>query len=303
MRADIPQDPGQPDPFIPCPAIPTPTPRPSPHPQQDRPHQSFFPSPTSPFVDMALVQHDTMPLPTLKHQQPDQRTQSIHLPPWMRHLSVLIAILAITVISISALAPLAPGRQPSGLFQDMASVLSQPATPPSPNSQIPCLRAPRGTVIPPFPGPLIWLTNAGYYTASCAVGTGHMIDPVPNAHISLPFGVWEWQPWTGGWMRHNGVDLAAPLGSPIYAADSGQVIWAGWDTGGLGNSIKINHGRGFSTMYGHMLRFVVHVGENVARGQLIGYVGMTGQATGPHCHFMVLINNNPVNPATYVPLP
>jgi murein DD-endopeptidase MepM/ murein hydrolase activator NlpD len=96
---------------------------------------------------------------------------------------------------------------------------------------------------------------------------------------------------------HNGVDLDNPNGSPIRAAQAGLVVFAGWDTLGLGWSVKINHCWGLSTMYGHMLHPpLVHAGDYVTAGQQIGQEGATGNATGPHLHFMTEWGNKPANP-------
>jgi murein DD-endopeptidase MepM/ murein hydrolase activator NlpD len=106
------------------------------------------------------------------------------------------------------------------------------------------------------------------------------------------------------WVRgftwyHNGVDISQPAGHPIQAAQSGQVIWAGWDVGGLGYSVKINHCYGVSTVYGHMEQLLVKVGQNVEVGDTVGLEGSTGWSTGPHLHFMVEWYNNPVDPLAY----
>lgn len=149
----------------------------------------------------------------------------------------------------------------------------------------------------------IWGTCATAVTASGVIGTGQMQRPINGAVITQPFGHPEYQFWCGCWKPHTGIDLAAPYGSPIMAADSGQVIWTGWDWSGLGWAVKINHGNYIATIYGHMERFVVNVGQNVTKGQVIGYEGSTGASTGPHVHFMVLVNNMWVNPILYVQLP
>ncbi len=98
---------------------------------------------------------------------------------------------------------------------------------------------------------------------------------------------------------HNGVDWAAPSGTPILAAGDGTVERVGRE-GGYGNYVRIRHANGFATAYGHMLRFApgVEPGVAVKQGQTIGYVGSTGYSTGPHCHFEVLVNNSFVNPMT-----
>ena len=123
-------------------------------------------------------------------------------------------------------------------------------------------------------------------------GLGGML-PV-HGRISSPFG-WRVHPITHVRKLHTGVDLAAPIGTPIVAAGGGQVIWAG-RKGGYGNAVMIDHGHGRTTLYGHMSSFCVRVGQVVAKGQLIGKVGSTGFSTGPHCHFEVRINGIPVNP-------
>src|SRR5262249_46697822 len=110
--------------------------------------------------------------------------------------------------------------------------------------------------------------------------------------------------WGAAWIRgftwyHNGVDLATASGNPIHAAQAGQVIWSGWDVGGLGWSIKIDNCYGISTVYGHMLKTLLKAGDPVTVGEVIGLEGSTGWSTGPHLHFMVEVNNNPVDPMMY----
>lgn len=109
-------------------------------------------------------------------------------------------------------------------------------------------------------------------------------------------------PITGNYQFHNGVDLAAYLGTPIYAAKSGTVTTAasgyGW-----GNYVVINHGDGFSTLYAHQDYYIVSEGEYVSQGQVIGYVGSTGNSTGPHLHFTIYYNGATVNPHSYIAIP
>lgn len=108
-----------------------------------------------------------------------------------------------------------------------------------------------------------------------------------------------------GYMRlHNGVDLAANTGTPVYASKSGTVTLSVYDgSTGWGHCIVINHGDGFSTRYGHMDSRVVSNGEYVTQGQVIGYVGSTGWSTGPHLHFTIYYNGGTVNPLNYINLP
>ena len=99
---------------------------------------------------------------------------------------------------------------------------------------------------------------------------------------------------------HRGIDIAGPPGTPVYAADAGVVILAGWD-GGYGNCIIIDHGNGFQTLYAHLAAFYPQTGSNVRRGQAIGKMGSTGNSTGPHLHFEVLYGGGLVNPLKYLP--
>ena len=106
------------------------------------------------------------------------------------------------------------------------------------------------------------------------------------------------------WVRgftwyHFGVDLANPLGTPIYAAQAGEVIFANWDTGGGGWSVKINHCNHLSTAYGHMEKLLVHDGQMVHMGEIIGLEGSTGWSTGPHLHFSVQWDNLAVDPMRF----
>jgi murein DD-endopeptidase MepM/ murein hydrolase activator NlpD len=97
---------------------------------------------------------------------------------------------------------------------------------------------------------------------------------------------------------HSGIDIGAPYGAPIYAAEAGKVILASYYDG-YGNCIIIDHGDGVSTLYAHCSSIIVKVGQYVSKGQIIGYVGSTGNSTGPHLHFEVRIKGNPVNPLNY----
>ena len=99
---------------------------------------------------------------------------------------------------------------------------------------------------------------------------------------------------------HAGVDIANGVGTPIRAAKAGTVILAGWN-GGYGNCIVIDHGGGFSTLYGHMSRLRASEGQTVEQGQLIGDMGSTGNSTGPHLHFETRVGGNPQNPIRYLP--
>jgi|GEM_PF-1371922 len=118
------------------------------------------------------------------------------------------------------------------------------------------------------------------------------ILPVQNAFISSPFGFRWGRP-------HQGVDMAAPLGSPIRAAQGGKVIYSHWKQG-YGNFIVIDHGHGLKTQYAHCAKILTHNGHVVQRGDIIGRVGSTGHSTGPHLHFEVLAQGVHRNPLPYI---
>ena len=104
----------------------------------------------------------------------------------------------------------------------------------------------------------------------------------------------------GGISLHTGIDIAAPYGKPISCADSGEVIYSGW-WDGYGKAVVIDHGRGYTTVYGHMSRIYAQVGQTVTKGETIGLVGSTGFSTGPHLHFEIRVNGKPVDPMPYLP--
>jgi murein DD-endopeptidase MepM/ murein hydrolase activator NlpD len=135
------------------------------------------------------------------------------------------------------------------------------------------------------------------YARSLAVGVG----------VSLPLRGWEssafgWRadPFTGQRSRHAGVDIAAPEGSPIRSSADGVVVAASYDSM-LGNYVEVRGQLGYSYVYGHMSSILVRVGSRVARGMVIGLVGHTGYATGPHVHFEVRLRGVPQNPRNYLP--
>ena len=121
------------------------------------------------------------------------------------------------------------------------------------------------------------------------VGTGYFIRPTTGYVITQPF-----LPW------HSGIDLATNIGTLIFAADSGTVIFAGWNTAGYGNLTILDHGNGWRTYYGHQSEIDVKCGDWVPRGSIIGKIGSTGNSTGPHLHFEMLRFGIAVNPAGYI---
>ena len=123
------------------------------------------------------------------------------------------------------------------------------------------------------------------------------IWPVRGA-ITAGFGQ-RMDPFTGEGAFHTGVDIAAPVGTPVRAVADGILFHAGPDSS-YGNEALIDHGYGLTTKYGHLRSLTVVVGQEVSRGEIIGTVGMTGRTTGPHLHYEVLVSGTPVNPVNYL---
>ena len=140
--------------------------------------------------------------------------------------------------------------------------------------------------------------------------TGFMCPLKSYTRVSSEYG-WRKNPVTGVNRLHAGMDFAAPSGTPIYAAASGYVQVAGWSSGGYGNYVIIYHGtmsdgNAYSTLYGHMKSIATTAGKYVKQGELIGYVGTTGNSTGNHLHLEVWKGGskaNAVNPRSYIPIP
>ena len=133
--------------------------------------------------------------------------------------------------------------------------------------------------------------SASSYSPPASRSASGFIWPV-SGPVTSPFGM--------RWGRmHTGIDIGVPYGTPIRAAASGQVIYAGW-MDGYGNLVFIDHGRGISTGYAHQSSIAVSNGQAVTQGQVIGYVGCTGHCFGPHLHFEVRVNGTPVDPLAYL---
>ncbi len=128
-------------------------------------------------------------------------------------------------------------------------------------------------------------------------GTGRFVTPA-DGPITSPYG-YRIHPIYGTMRFHSGIDIGAYYGSSILAADSGVVIEAGW-IGGYGNTVMIDHGGGYSTLYGHCSTLYVRNGQIVSQGEPIAAVGSTGNSTGPHLHFEVRINGDPVDPLGFI---
>ena len=124
-----------------------------------------------------------------------------------------------------------------------------------------------------------------------------------NGWFILPTGSYAVSGWVFRDARnpgHIGLDYRCRLGDPIYAADAGVVVWAGWN-GGYGNLVRVSHGNGYETYYAHFSAYAVSCGDSVYQGQVIGYCGSTGWSTGPHLHYEIRYNGVPQNPQRFEP--
>ena len=120
-----------------------------------------------------------------------------------------------------------------------------------------------------------------------------------NVEFTSGFGVRS-DPFHAGAAMHPGIDLAGSYGTPIYATADGTVLRAGWNSGGYGNLVEVDHGRGITTRYGHMSAILVQAGDHITRGQQIGRMGSTGRSTGNHLHYEVRIDGRAVNPIPFM---
>lgn len=126
--------------------------------------------------------------------------------------------------------------------------------------------------------------------SSWVLGSGSFIWPTTDRYLS----------GNDYWSGHLGIDIAASVGNPVYAADSGVVVYAGWNSHGYGNMVMIDHGNGFHTVYAHLSSVRVSCGSGVSRGRVIGSAGSTGNSTGPHLHFEIRYFGSFVNPWSYL---
>jgi murein DD-endopeptidase MepM/ murein hydrolase activator NlpD len=147
--------------------------------------------------------------------------------------------------------------------------------------------------------------NVGQIPASPGHSTKYrFIWPEPQAQISQGFGpsTFWFEPAYGQYPHfHTGIDMVAPFGSPVYAADDGVVALVGTSSTGYGNYVVIAHSGGLDTLYGHLSTALVKIGQPVTQGQPVGLEGSSGNSTGAHLHFELRINQRPVDPAPYLP--
>jgi murein DD-endopeptidase MepM/ murein hydrolase activator NlpD len=157
----------------------------------------------------------------------------------------------------------------------------------------------RQWIIPVIPRGAAGVSKSVYGAGACegnydgAYGSGAFIWPAGNHSLS----------GNDYWSGHLGIDIAAGEGAPIYAADSGVVVFSGWATGGYGNMVMIDHGNGYQTVYAHLNNASAGCGRSVSQGTIIGYSGSTGNSTGAHLHFEVRYLGGFVSPWYVLPAP
>jgi murein DD-endopeptidase MepM/ murein hydrolase activator NlpD len=140
-------------------------------------------------------------------------------------------------------------------------------------------------------------TGAAPVRAQPASSSG-WVAPLSSWSLSSCYGM-RFDPYYHVWRLHDGLDMSIGKGVRIHAVHAGVVIRAGW-AGGWGNMVEINHGGGVTTLYAHQSRIAAWVGQRVAKGQTIGYVGSTGASTGNHLHLRLHLNGKPANPAPFL---
>lgn len=154
-------------------------------------------------------------------------------------------------------------------------------------------------IVPVLPRGAAGVSTGVYGGGACAggyegvYGTGSFIWPTVNHYLS----------GNDYWSGHLAIDIAAAPGETILAADSGVIVFAGWATGGYGNTVAIDHGNGYQTLYAHLSSVIAGCGQSVIQGQTIGYGGSTGNSTGPHLHFEIRYQGGFVNPWYVLPAP
>ena len=181
----------------------------------------------------------------------------------------------------------------------VATPSPRPTLPPTPTLE-PVLTAPPIPTL--FSAWESWLPTQGGWNglAECwggvlaPVGTGHFVWPTDKHYLVGKDFNWRW---------HPGLDLGGEVGDPIYAADAGVAVYAGWNVYGFGNLVILDHGNNWHSLYAHLSEIHVTCGQGVTQGALLGLAGSTGRSTGPHLHFEIRSGGVNVNPWEYLPSP
>jgi murein DD-endopeptidase MepM/ murein hydrolase activator NlpD len=211
------------------------------------------------------------------------------------------AIGALLAARQAAAAPAAPAAPPA--VRPAATRTTRPPAAPATTAKpkpAPAPKPPEPTTGPPASAP----AGGGPPTTNNA-GSGpppqiavQLSYPLPGYPVVSTYG-WRVHPILGVRKLHEGIDIWAPANTPIHAAAAGTIVWAG-PRNGYGNAVVIDHGSGVATLYAHQSSIAVSVGQSVGRGDVIGYVGQTGLAAGPHLHFEVRVGGKTYDPLAYV---
>ncbi|MDQ6755075.1 MAG: peptidoglycan DD-metalloendopeptidase family protein, partial [Actinomycetota bacterium] len=178
--------------------------------------------------------------------------------------------------------------------------VEQPAVSAAPDAAVAFVRS--GVTSSPGPGadPAADLHATGTANAALPPASSGLHPPLTSLTVTSPYG-YRVNPLTGaGGELHTGIDFAGSCGTAVFAAGSGTVTEAGWSQNGGGNRIVVDHGGGIRTTYNHLAGIGVSVGQQVGQGARIAGVGTTGNSTGCHLHFEVMVNSQTVNPAPFI---
>jgi murein DD-endopeptidase MepM/ murein hydrolase activator NlpD len=206
-------------------------------------------------------------------------------------------------MTLAVLCPSAAGqeRRQSGRIVAFGDDAPPPAAQPeaAPKPAAPTAEVVYGAVVPPPPQVAVSKPRAGSRPGETG---GFQARPAAASRLAVnsPFG-YRSDPLTGLVRMHTGVDLRADYGASVGASMSGRVWFAGARSG-YGNLVVVDHGAGVATFYAHLSSIVVSIGQEIAAGQLVGYVGTTGRSTGPHLHYEVRANGHPVDPDSAISL-
>lgn len=151
------------------------------------------------------------------------------------------------------------------------------------------------------PAAMAQTVQRGSHGPSAAPEPIVLASPLPGGRLTSAFGLRK-HPILGATMMHEGIDLAAPTGTPIRAAAPGRIVEAGYEAG-YGKFVQVRHGERLESLYGHMSRIAATAGQTVSAGEILGFVGSTGLANGPHLHFEVRRDGIAVDPAAWAAMP
>ncbi len=245
-------------------------------------------------------------LADLQQQQATYSVQITELQAESQQIATLLRqrAAAAAAVATSAVVKTPLSTKPTGPPRVPVATTAKPA-PATPAQPVATTAKPVTTAVPapaPAPAPTTGQPAVTSYPQDYSTGkppvSAALTYPLPGAPIVSTFGM-RTDPVLNVSLMHEGIDIWAPEGTPIHAAGGGLVIWAG-DRHGYGNAVFIDHGNAVVSVYAHQSKVAVSVGQHVGVGDVIGYVGHTGLAAGPHLHFEVRVNGTAYNPLNFV---